>query len=147
MKIQIKNGVPYVNGEVVSWADIVVTIAGVPVTGITGIEYEDDQEVSQVYGAGRYPVGYAKGRITSKGKISLLQEEVVSIQRQAPSGRLQDIAPFNITVSYLPANGFIVIDKLRNCLFPKNSRGWKEGDTKQVVDLDLVMSHIKWHDK
>lgn len=147
MNIKIQNGVPYVNGEVVSWADIVVTIAGVPVTGITGIEYEDDQEVSHVYGAGRYPVGYAKGRITCKGKISLLQEEAVSIQRQAPNGRLQDIAPFNITVSYLPANGLIVIDKLRNCLFSKNSRGWKEGDTKQVVDLDLIMSHIKWHDK
>ena len=38
MKIQIKNGVPYVNGEVVGWADIVVSLAGVPVTGITGVE-------------------------------------------------------------------------------------------------------------
>lgn len=147
MKIQIKNGVPYVNGEVVGWADIVVSIAGVPVTGITGVEYEDDQEVNAVYGAGRYPVGYGKGRITCKGKITLLQEEVVSIQRQAPSGRLQDIAPFNITVSYLPANGMIVTDKLRNCLFSKNSRSWKEGDAKQEIDLDLIMSHIEWHNK
>lgn len=71
MKIQIKNGVPYVNGEVVGWADIVVSLAGVPVTGITGVEYEDDQEVNAVYGAGRYPVGYGKGRITCKGKITL----------------------------------------------------------------------------
>ena len=35
------NGIPYVNGKLYDWADIVVTIAGVPVTGITGIEYKE----------------------------------------------------------------------------------------------------------
>ena len=70
MKVQIQNGIPYVNGELVGWADIVVAIAGVPVTGITGIEYNDEQQVDQKYGAGRYPVGYSKGRITCTGKIS-----------------------------------------------------------------------------
>ena len=91
MKIQIQNGIPYVNGELVGWADIVVTIAGVPITGITGVEYNDEQQVDPKYGAGRYPVGYGKGRITCTGKITLYHEEVVAIQRQAPSGRLQDI--------------------------------------------------------
>ena len=43
MKVQIQNGMPYVNGELVGWADIVVTIAGVPITGITGVEYNDEQ--------------------------------------------------------------------------------------------------------
>lgn len=147
MKIQIQNGIPYVNGELVGWADIVVTIAGVPITGITGVEYNDEQQVDQKYGAGRYPVGYSKGRITCTGKITLYHEEVVAIQRQAPSGRLQDIAPFNIVVSYLPAQGLPVIDKLRNCLFKKNGRGWSEGDTGKTVDLDIVMSHIDWHNK
>lgn len=147
MKVQIQNGIPYVNGELVGWADIVVTIAGVPITGITGVEYNDEQQVDQKYGAGRYPVGYSKGRITCTGKITLYHEEVVAIQRQAPSGRLQDIAPFNITVSYLPAQGLPVTDKLRNCLFKKNGRGWSEGDTGKTVDLDLVMSHIDWHNK
>lgn len=47
MKIQIQNGIPYVNGELVGWADIVVTIAGVPITGITGVEYNDEQQVDQ----------------------------------------------------------------------------------------------------
>lgn len=92
-------------------------------------------------------MGYSKGRITCTGKITLYHEEVVAIQRQAPSGRLQDIAPFNIVVSYLPAQGLPVIDKLRNCLFKKNGRGWSEGDTGKTVDLDLVMSHIEWHNK
>ena len=92
------NGVPFVNGKLYDWADIVLVIAGVPVTGITGIEYKDDQDIVTKYGAGRYPVGYAKGRITSTGKITLYQEEVEAMQRQSLTGRLQDIAPFDIIV-------------------------------------------------
>ena len=64
----INNGIPLVNGMLYSWADIVATIGGVPVTGITGIEYGDEQEVVNKYGAGRHPVGRAKGRITPSGK-------------------------------------------------------------------------------
>ena len=139
------NGVPFVNGKLYDWADIVLVIAGVPVTGITGIEYKDDQDIVTKYGAGRYPVGYAKGRITSTGKITLYQEEVEAIQRQSLTGRLQDIAPFDIIVSYLPDTGIVSTDKLRNCMFKNNGRGWKEGDTGQEVEIDLVMSHIQWN--
>lgn len=139
------NGVPFVNGKLYDWADIVLVIAGVPVTGITGIEYKDDQDIVTKYGAGRYPVGYAKGRITSTGKITLFQEEVEAMQRQSITGRLQDIAPFDIIVSYLPDTGIVSIDKLRNCMFKNNGRGWKEGETGQEVEIDLVMSHIQWN--
>lgn len=139
------NGVPFVNGKLYDWADIVLVIAGVPVTGITGIEYKDDQDIVTKYGAGRYPVGYAKGRITSTGKITLFQEEVEAMQRQSITGRLQDIAPFDIIVSYLPDTGIVSIDKLRNCMFKNNGRGWKEGNTGQEVEIDLVMSHIQWN--
>ena len=78
---------PFVNGKLYDWADIVLVIAGVPVTGITGIEYKDDQDIVTKYGAGRYPVGFAKGRITSTGKITLYQEEVEAMQRQSLTGR------------------------------------------------------------
>ena len=140
----INNGVPYINGKLYDWADVVVAVAGVPVTGITGVEYKDDQDVQLKYGAGRNPVGYAKGRITPSAKISLYQEEVEAMQAVAPNGRLQDIAPFTITVSYMAESGIIKTDKLRNCVFKNNGRGWKEGETGHVVQLDLVLSHIQW---
>lgn len=141
----INNGIPLVNGMLYSWADIVAAISGVPVTGITGIEYGDDQEVVNKYGAGRHPVGRAKGRITPSAKIVLYQEEVEALQRQAPNGRLQDIAPFDITVTYIPDSGIVTVDKIRNCQFKANSRKWKEGDTGQEVELELVPSHIEWN--
>ena len=141
----INNGIPLVNGMLYSWADIVAAISGVPVTGITGVEYGDEQDVVNKYGAGRHPVGRAKGRITPSAKITLYQEEVEALQRQAPNGRLQDIAPFDITVTYIPDSGIVTVDKIRNCQFKANSRKWKEGDTGQEVELELVTSHIEWN--
>lgn len=140
----INNGVPFINGKLYDWADIVTTIAGVPVTGIVAIEYSDDQEVEVKYGAGRYPVGYGKGRIKPTAKITLYQEEVEAIQAQSVNGRLQDIAPFNINVTYMPDSGIVKTDKLRNCMFKNNKRDWKEGDTGKTVELDLLLSNIDW---
>lgn len=97
----INNGIPLVNGMLYSWADIVAAISGVPVTGIVGVEYGDEQEVVNKYGAGRHPVGRAKGRITPSAKIILYQEEVEAIQRQAPNGRIQDIAPFDLSLIHI----------------------------------------------
>lgn len=140
----INNGIPMVNGMIYSWADIVLAISGVPVTGITAIEYGDSQDVVNKYGSGRHPVGRAKGRITPSAKITLYQEEVEAIQAQSVNGRIQDIAPFDITVSYLPDSGIVKTDKIRNCQFSSNTRKWKEGDTGQEVELELVPSHIEW---
>lgn len=140
----INNGIPMVNGMLYSWADIVLAINGVPVTGITAIEYGDSQDVVNKYGAGRHPVGRAKGRITPSAKITLYQEEVEAIQSQSPNGRIQDIAPFDITVTYLPDSGIIKTDKIRNVQFTANSRKWKEGNTGQEVELELIPSHIEW---
>lgn len=139
------NGIPLINGHEYCWADIVVNVYGTPVTGITGIEYSDDQEVVDVYGAGRYPVSRSKGRITCTGKISLLASEVNALTKKTSNGRLQDLPPFDIIVSYIPDDGgAVVTDKIRNCQFKKNERSWSEGDTSKSVDLDLAVSHIEW---
>lgn len=137
------NGIPLINGIEYSWADIVCVIGGVPVTGITGIEYGDEQEVTDNYGAGRYPVSRSKGRITSTGKISLYMSEVNALVRKTTNGRLQDLGTFEIIVSYIPDEGGIVVhDKLRYCQFKNNKRSWSEGDTSKVIDLDLAVGKI-----
>ena len=135
---------PLINGVEYSWGDIVAAINGVPLVGITAISYEDSQDVQNNYGAGRHPVSRSKGRITPSAKITLHQSEVIALQSQSLTGRLQDIAPFDITVSYIPDSGIVVTDKIRNCKFKANKRDWKEGDMLQEVELELLPSHIMW---
>ncbi|MDR0546309.1 MAG: hypothetical protein LBG77_01770 [Dysgonamonadaceae bacterium] len=139
------NGIPLINGQTYSWGDIICTIAGIPVTGITAIEYSDSQEMQENYGAGRYPVSRSKGRIACTGKITLYPEEVIAISNKAINSRLQDIAAFTIVVSYIPTEGGIPVhDKLNNCQFKANSRAWAEGDMSKPVELELMVSDITW---
>lgn len=140
----ITNGVPLINGVAYSWGDIVCRVAGIPVTGITAVEYDDKQEMNNHYGAGRYPVSRGKGRIECTAKLTLEMDEVLSIQNKALNGRLQDIAPFDIQVSYIPDGGRIVHDTIRDCQFKANARKWKEGDTNQPVELELIVAKIDW---
>ena len=142
--MNIRNGVPLINGVEYAWGDIATAANGVPFVGITAIKYGDKQDVQNNYGAGRHPVSHSKGRITPSAAITLYKSEIVALQRQAPNGRLQDIAPFDITVSYLPESGIITTDKIRNCQFDENKVDWKEGDLNQQVELTLIPSHIEW---
>lgn len=50
MASAINNGIPLVNGMLCSWADVVVLIGGVPVTGIVGVDYGDSQDVVNKWG-------------------------------------------------------------------------------------------------
>ena len=138
------NGIPLINGVEYGWADVKFAINGVLVTGITAISYSDKQEASNLYGAGRYPVSRGKGRITCTAKITLFASEVLALQSQSINHRLQDIAPFDITVTYLPDSGIIHTDKIRNCQFVENKRDMKEGDMSIPVELELIVSHIEW---
>lgn len=142
--MEIRNGVPLINGVEYAWGDIVVAINGVPLVGITAIKYDDTQDVQDNYGAARLPITRSKGRITLSASITLYKTEVVALQRQSPNGRLQDIKPFDITVSYLPEDGIISTDRIRNCQFTKNGVDWKEGDLNNQIELPLKTSYIEW---
>lgn len=133
-----------INGECYGWADITLLIGGVAVTGITAIEYDDQQEVVNKWGAGRYPVARGKGRVTCTAKITLEMSEVLAIQEKATNNRLQDIASFDVQVSYIPESNSIVHDIIKDCQFTTNARKWAEGDTNQSVELTLLPSKIIW---
>ncbi len=139
------NIIPLVNGNVYGWADITVLVGGTPVTGIRGVKYSDKQEVSNIYGAGRYPVGRAKGRITCEASLKLLADEVRALASSSSTGRLQDLGVFDVQVSYIPDDsGKIVHDVIHDCQFSEVELDWSEGDTSKEVDIPLVCSRIEW---
>lgn len=140
------NGIQYaplINGAVHSWANLVVAIAGVPITGISKISYSDDQTIENIYGAGLKPIGRGYGKIEYSGNITLLRSEIEAIRASSDTGRLQDIAPFEIIVQYIPVNGQkIVIHILKDVQFKKDGNEQSEGDTSNYTDLELVIGDI-----
>jgi hypothetical protein len=139
----LNNGTPLINGRLYDWGMVKVSIAGVPVTGIRAINYTESQETEAVYGSGRYNVGYGKGRISVDASITLIKDEIVALELAAPNHRLQDIAPFDITVTYNhPVTSKIVTDVIKNCIFQNNGNSWSEGDMHNEVELTLLASHV-----
>jgi hypothetical protein len=133
-----------INGKSYEWSDITLNIMGVPIVGITSIEYGEDQDMMNNYGAGNLPVSRGYGRITPTAKITLYMEEVENIITIAPLGRLQNIPEFDIIVSYVDLSLTPRVHKLRNVRFKNNMRTTKEGDQSISVDMELVISNIEW---
>ncbi|GAA4156616.1 hypothetical protein GCM10022217_15800 [Chryseobacterium ginsenosidimutans] len=133
---------PLINGREYGWADIVVNIGGVPVTGIRAIKYDEEMEKENIYGAGRNPVSRGYGRVKSTASVTLLLGTVMALKSSAPKGQLFRIAPFSVTVSYQPEAGPIVTHILKNCEFKKSAFDWKEGDMSKEIELELIISHI-----
>lgn len=133
---------PLINGREYGWADIIVNIGGVPVTGIRAIKYDEEMEKENIYGAGRNPVSRGYGRVKSTASVTLLSGTVMALKAKAPKGQLFRIAPFSITVSYQPDAGALVTHILKNAEFKKSAFDWKEGDMSKEIELELIISHI-----
>lgn len=137
--------IPEINGVCHSWASLNVNIGGIPVVGITKISYEDSQVIENIYGAGQRPVGRGYGRIECSASMTLLRSEIEALRESSPTGRLQDIDPFDVIVQFLPVNGQkIVTHKLRDCQFKTDGMEVSEGDTSNEEELPLILSHIEW---
>lgn len=135
---------PLINGKSYEWADIILNVLGVPIIGITSIEYEEKQAMENVYGAGNRPVSRGYGKIEPNAKITILMEELENIQSVAPNGEIQRIPEFDISVVYLDASLVTKKHKLRNCRFMNNGRRSSSGDTSIPCEIDLIISHIEW---
>lgn len=135
---------PLINGKSYENADIAVTIGGVLIAGITSINYMDEQNIEGIYGAGSRYVSFGKGQVKTEGSITLLMEEVNNIVNASVTGRLQDIPPFDIVVSFVDAQLATKTHVLKNCLFKSNKIDSKSGDTSIPVEIPLFIGNIKW---
>ena len=135
---------PLINGIAYSWANLDVRIANKQLVGITKINYYEEQDMENIYGAGQYPVARGYGRIKATGSITLLREEIEELRRASTeTHRLQDLAPFDIIVSYVPVGGTVIkTDVLRNVQFMDDGVEANEGDTSNSKELNLIISHI-----
>ena len=135
----------YINGQAYSFVDLVVNVNNVPLQGVTSIEYSDDSEMTNNYSNGKFPVSYSSGKYTASGKISLERADYNAIVNASPNKRIQEVIPFDIPVSYLPESNVPVTDILRGVRFKAPSVSMSEGDTRQVIDLELMIAKIDWN--
>jgi hypothetical protein len=137
------NNTPLINGRAYDFAQIVANVLGVPIMGIQSIEYKEEQEKTNNFGAGKWAVSRGHGAVNADAKIEISMNDVEAMRTVAPNGRLLDLPAFPITVTFLNEQK-VVTHTLMNCEFVDDGMTGAQGDTDLVRSFALVVSHIKY---
>jgi hypothetical protein len=133
---------PLINGINYSWANITLTLFGVPVVGITKIEYKRKQKKENNYGFGSQPVSRGYGNYEYEGSIEIYLDEWKRIIASAPSNDPLLISPFDIQVTYSGRGITADKDVLRSVEFMEDNFTANQGDTKLMVTVPLIIGAI-----
>lgn len=134
---------PIINGINYSWANVSLVLFGVPVVGITKIDYKRKQKKDNNYGFGAQPVSRGYGNYEYEGSIELYLDEWKRIIAAAPNRDPLLIAPFDIQVIYSGRGIVTERDVLKSCEFMEDNFAASQGDTKLMVTIPLVIGMIE----
>lgn len=128
-----------------AWVDVKVVMLGREVTGLRGIEYKVKRQKEALFAAGQKPRGIQKGKKEYEGTITLLQSEVIALDRAAQEKGYEDITDidFDVIVSYLPENGVVTTDKIVNVSITETPKSIKEGDLQQEIALTFIALDVQ----
>jgi len=136
---------PLINGRAYDFAQINMLISGVVVPSISSIEYSEEQEKTNNFGAGDRPVSRGHGAIDAKAKITMSMNDVEALRASATDGSLLKLPAFDVVVVFLhPTSAKVVTHTLKNCEFLSDGVTGSQGDTDLKRDFDLVCSHITY---
>ena len=134
---------PLINGQAYNWSSIKFALFGIPVIGITDIQYKRKQKKVNNYGAGMEPVSRGYGNIEYEGSIEMYLEEWKNIVAAAPNRDAMAIPSFDITVEYGDNLSAIEVDILRNVEFMEDPFEGKQDDPMLKVKIPLIIGRIE----
>jgi hypothetical protein len=134
---------PLINGINYSWSNVKLNLFGVPVVGITEIHYSRKQKKENNYGVGVDAVSRGYGNVENEASITIYRDEWNKIIQAATNKDPLQIKPFDIQVIFGGSSVNFQQDTLRACEFANDPFEAKQGDTKMLVKLDLVVGLIE----
>jgi len=133
---------PLINGVSYGWGNIQLVLFGVPVVGITKIDYKAKQTKENIYGSGYKPVSRGYGKYEYEGSIEIYTEEWKRIIAASPNRDPLSIAPFDIEIVFAGNRVAPDKDSLKMCEFLENPLSSSEGDTSIKVSIPLIIGDI-----
>lgn len=132
-----------VNGVNYSWGNIKLVLFGVPVIGVTKINYKEKQIKENNYGIGNEPISRGHGKKEYEGSLELYTDEWKRIIDASPNRKPTDIPPFDVQVIYGGTQVLPNVDILQGVEFLEDPFDANEGDTKLLITVPLIIGGIK----
>jgi hypothetical protein len=136
---------PLINGVEYTHADIVLELLGVPIIGVTSIEYSDVQNIEGNYATGHLPTSVGFGQVDLTATITITSVEFRRIVLFAPGRRLQNLPFFDVGVNFIPESGIFVRDRLVRCKFKGANISTATNNTQIEVPLELFVADIRYN--
>lgn len=136
---------PLINGTAYSWANVTVVLFGVPVIGITKIDYKVKQKKENLYGAGPNPIARGYGNFEPDGSIELYLDEWKRIIAASPDKNPLLIGPFDIPVVFGGSRVTAQKDIIRSAEFMENPFKADQGETKLLVSIPLIIASVDYN--
>lgn len=133
-----------INGVNYAWKDIIFVLFGIPVVGITKINYKRKQNKENNYGAGSKPISRGYGNYEYEGSIEIYMEEWKKVIAAAVDKDPMTIPPFNIQVLYGTTTLGTVPTKdvLKFVEFLEDPFDIAQGATKHLITIPLLIGDI-----
>lgn len=135
--------IPLVNGTSYSWANVKCNLFGVPVVGITEINFNNKQKKENNYGQGVNPISRGYGNIEPEADISIYWDEWIKIINAAPNKEPLAIPHFDIQILFGGSSVSFQQVNLRACEFMEDPFSAKQGDNKLVIKIPLIVAQIE----
>lgn len=135
---------PFVNGHRYDWSSVILTILGIPYTGVRSITYRQTLEPGKVRGTRAQVTGRTRGTYDCEGSIEFYKEDFQSIIDALSLGGTRGYmeVSFPITVSYSSGDLSVVTDVLSGCRISSDEDAPSEGSDPAVVSCDLDIMYI-----
>lgn len=133
------------NGVNYAWANITIPMFGLPLIGVTKINYKQSQVKDNNYGMGREPVSRGYGNIEYEGEIEMYYDEVVRLNQAAIAAggkSILDIPWFDLPIVFGGVGVAVNTTILQATEFKENPLQANQGDTKLLVTIPLIIGGI-----
>lgn len=131
------------NSKEYEWSDLIVVMAGRPVTKIRALSYTKKQEKEALFAKGNKPHSIQRGNKTYEGSVTLLQSELEALETAAGGDALD--ASFDIVAAYgNPLKGDVIqTDLIKGFEFTEIPKGMSQGDKFAEHELPGIALDIK----
>lgn len=134
-----------INNREYAWGDISILLNGQPVVGARAINYKVSQSKETLVAAGREPRAIQKGQRSYEGSLTVLQSELMALNRSARAAGYQDLlgADISIIVAYAMDGVTMTLDRIDGVNFSEYSVDASTDSLYMEVELPFVALNIE----
>ena len=136
------NSIPLINGKAYEYADIIVSLLGVPTPSVSSISYTEEQDSKLNFGTGNRAVSYGSGTIQGKGDIEIAMNDSEAIRDIAPNGSFLKLPLFDIVVIFGNPQKLIK-HIIKNIKFTNDGVSGATGDVDMKMKFSFISPEIR----